>query len=266
MWTKWGAQIHKIELGNTGIMENSAICSSPSKKSTITFFRNNSNLSVNFNILVNWRLYVSISQGEECRTLSDATGACVVLSQCPSLTNFVTQFKDDSRTTETLVKVQRSCGSKSVGSDPIVCCKDPQPFTAQKEIKSTSSTFKTGTHKVPRSSFSPSSQPCRDPMGVAGVCRNLKDCPVILSEFMAKNKNPDPAFINYMKQSTTRCQGGNNVCCPMLTKSAPAPRFGFQGRLLTPEEGCGSPNSTVRKIVGGTSARPGEFYTIKLLL
>lgn len=100
-------------------------------------------------------------------------------------------------------------------------------------------------------------EPCRDPNGVEGVCKNIKECPSVLSEFVAKNK--DPVYVQYIKQSNVRCRNmAPFICCPSQTKSADSSNVGLQGRLLTPEEGCGSPNSTVRKIVGGTSAKPGE--------
>lgn len=100
------------------------------------------------------------------------------------------------------------------------------------------------------------SEPCHDPNGVEGVCKNIKECPSILSEFLVKNK--DTAYVQYIKQSNARCRNMQPfICCPTETKSTNSDNVSLQGRLLTPEEGCGSPNTTVRKIVGGYSARPG---------
>lgn len=107
-------------------------------------------------------------------------------------------------------------------------------------------------------------QPCNDPRsGVKGTCQSIKQCPVVLNEFLARTK--DSAYIQYLRESNTKCQSVQPyICCPLENKSSgDASSVSLQGRLLTPEEGCGSSNATVRKIVGGTAAKPGSSYIIQ---
>lgn len=109
---------------------------------------------------------------------------------------------------------------------------------------------------------------CHDPNGVEGICKNIKQCPTILNDFVARSK--DAAYIRYIKQSNAKCHNMQPfVCCPTETKSIDFDNKHLQGRLLTPEEGCGSPNISVSKIVGGTPAHPGKLKknnNIRLLL
>lgn len=197
--------------------------------------------------------------GEPCKTVNNADGACAMLSNCPSLVKFVNQYKDDQRTMSLMETAQNNCGS----NNPLVCCKDP--ILNSEEPTASSSRASSSPEKSARAAtlFSSSNMPCRDPHGSVGLCKNLNDCPAIKNQFASKSAD----FFQYLKQSNLKCRNIEGaVCCPSSTRSTDTSPHGFQGRLITSEEGCGSPNGTVRKIVGGTTARPGEFYTMELLL
>lgn len=106
---------------------------------------------------------------------------------------------------------------------------------------------------------------CQDPNGIDGVCKSLKECPAILSEFLVKNK--DTAYIEYIKRSNVKCRKIQPfICCPLeeksikppgTTKPPQKPELNLQGRLLTPEEGCGFSAVKNTKIVGGQTAKVG---------
>lgn len=105
---------------------------------------------------------------------------------------------------------------------------------------------------------------CQDPNGLDGVCKNIKECPSILSEFIAKNQ--DSAFVRYIKQSNVKCRNMQPfICCPFEGRSDPpteptvTTNPSLQGRLLTAEEGCGFSNVTRRRVVGGNTAKPGKI-------
>jgi Trypsin/Regulatory CLIP domain of proteinases len=167
---------------------------------------------------------------------------------------------DKSRNTIVMLQqAQRNCGNRILGRDPILCCRD-QTFD------------------------------CNDPMGTPGVCKSIRECPVILAEFMARQK--DPAFTNYIQKSNANCNYVKpNICCtanaPVIPVAAPvtqaptppptaaptpaptaAPRptvYDGSARLLTPDEGCGFSNVTHNKVVGGVAARKGAWPWMVLL-
>lgn len=126
----------------------------------------------------------------------------------------------------------------------------PQTTTAR-TTPTTTTTTRTEDSRVELANDS-----CYDPNGVQGVCKNIKECPAILSEFIAKSK--DTAYIRYIKQSNKKCHDmPPYICCP-FEKTSNNVTPSIQGRLLTPEEGCGSSNATVRRIVGGVPAKAGK--------
>lgn len=87
---------------------------------------------------------------------------------------------------------------------------------------------------------------CRDPNGVEGVCRYVKQCPIILKDFVRLVQQRDESYIRYIRQSNAICSTIDNpiICCPMkrragssywndmIAKTVP-------GKLPTPDEGCG---------------------------
>lgn len=199
---------------------------------------------------------------------------------------------------------QRNCGIRSVRRNPLVCCNDPiinrpprpdrfteepNPFTETPEefpqelstitidiydeLTTEPTTSTTSTTTVPStmpSTSAPTSrlnnQPCNDPSGVKGTCKNIKQCPVILNEFLSRSK--DTAYIQYLRESNTKCESVQPyICCPLENgpSTDESPNVNLRGRLLTPEEGCGVSNTTVRKIVGGQTAKPGQYNWMTLL-
>lgn len=227
---------------------------------------------------------LSLSKGEPCYTPDNSFGMCVVLPQCPSLVNFYGQYQYDPRAINYLLIAQRNCGTRSIRRNPLVCCNDPiinrqvPPRPNPMEFPTEPSTTTTTTTQRPTlpqfptlpptterttSAPDPSSrlinQPCNDPRsGAMGTCQNIKQCPSILNEFLARPK--DNAYIQYIRESNSKCENVQPyICCPLEngSSSGDTSNASLQGRLLTPEEGCGTSNATVRKIVGGTAAKPG---------
>lgn len=109
---------------------------------------------------------------------------------------------------------------------------------------------------------------------IEGVCKSLKECPAILSVFLMKG-NKDPAYVEYIKRSNENCRKIEPfICCPLEAKptSSPEPNetpktkdANIQGRLLTPEEGCGQSKVKLTKIVGGKTAPVGAFPWMSLI-
>lgn len=109
---------------------------------------------------------------------------------------------------------------------------------------------------------------------VKGVCKSLKECPAILSVFVMKG-NKDPAYVEYIKRSNENCRKIEPfICCPVDTKTTnsmevnEAPKTkeaNVQGRLLTPEEGCGFSKVKITRIVGGQTAKVGAFPWMSLI-
>lgn len=217
-----------------------------------------------------------------------------------------------------LLASQRNCGTRRIGNNPIVCCDNPvinrpvptqSPYQPQPEFppeepipqppvtqRTTQppptplTTPQTTTMApTPATDSRTAGKSCKDPNGKSGTCTNIKECPSVLNEFIAKSN--DPRFIRFIKISNSFC--GNIqpvICCAFEEKNEvtstsdtilpnepieptepneqnQAPRGNsIQGRLLTPEEGCGyAGNATFTKIVGGSPAKIGEFIITILL-
>lgn len=89
---------------------------------------------------------------------------------------------------------------------------------------------------------------CRDPNGIEGVCRSIKQCPIILKNFVRLVSERDESYIHYIRQSNAICTTTLEpiICCPTKRRSN-AGTFNSRnieikampGRLPTPEEGCG---------------------------
>ncbi|XP_051861745.1 venom serine protease Bi-VSP-like isoform X3 [Drosophila albomicans] len=199
-------------------------------------------------------------------------GTCVALSYCPQVTE-VYNFGNDRAGTQYVLFLHRSCGSRSVNGDPIVCCTRPSTTTTTtilpiSEATSTTTTTTTpqptSTTRKPEQTSTTSISPpidlrlnsCLLSPGVYGECIDIKRCPSILNQLKAKGN--DPELVKFIKASNLLCDNvGQNVCCP----TEPAPR-----RLPTEKEGCGEPNLvSFRKIVGGDEAMKGAYPWIALL-
>lgn len=116
---------------------------------------------------------------------------------------------------------------------------------------------------------------CRDPNGVEGVCRNIKQCPIMLKNFVRLVNQRDESYIRYIRQSNAICTTTNEpiICCPTKrrfdTRSFNRPTILVKpilGRLLTPDEGCGvgKPITRPRTINPGFQTKPGNLKEKKI--
>ncbi|XP_031626165.1 venom serine protease Bi-VSP-like isoform X2 [Contarinia nasturtii] len=255
--------------------------------------------AVNF-ILIIAQISTINAQGEQCFTPNNSYGICVVLPQCPSIVNYYGQNQGNPQVINYLLASQRNCGTRSIRRNPLVCCGDPvinrpqepqpqpstpqpQTFNPQPDIPevstapnttprttqtTTSTTQRTTTQfPIPDSSRS-SGESCRDPNGIEGVCMSIKECPVILNEFVAKSK--DSSYVQYIKRSNENCRNIQPyICCPSENKpiiqTDASPVAQIQGRLLTADEGCGYTNDTTTRVVGGRPAKNGQYGWMALL-
>lgn len=116
---------------------------------------------------------------------------------------------------------------------------------------------------------------CRDPNGLEGVCRNIKQCPIILKNFVRLVSERDESYIYYIRKSNAICTTTNEpiICCPTKRKSNTG-AFNSRkidiptitGRLLTPEEGCGlgKPITRPRTINPGFPTKSGNLINGKM--
>lgn len=112
---------------------------------------------------------------------------------------------------------------------------------------------------------------CTDPNGVKGTCTNINECPSVLNEFIARSK--DQRYIRFIKLSNIICDNIQaSICCPFeeenevpikpiepIERNQTRNGNSIQGRLLTPEEGCGYSKNAGSRIVGGVTAQLGEI-------
>lgn len=104
---------------------------------------------------------------------------------------------------------------------------------------------------------------CYDPNGVEGVCRNIKQCPAILNDFMRLVPMNNEPFLHYIRQSNAICHRLNQpiICCPLGNRVHKHFNRNIRGRLLTPEEGCGvgKPLPRLKSIIPGFQTEPGKM-------
>lgn len=82
---------------------------------------------------------------------------------------------------------------------------EPQPVTPYRTTTPVTTTITTTT---PRPTIAPTESSrlqdgCYDPNNVPGVCTSIKECPSILNEFLARQK--DQAYIKYIQSSNANC-------------------------------------------------------------
>lgn len=228
--------------------------------------------------------------GERCNTPNNYDGTCASLQDCPSLMKYYGQSPDHPTVIKFLITSQKICGTRSINKEPLVCCTDPVDHESQPSlIREPTQKPQTISQSQPQSfneqyeqpeeappevitqgsfpnqepSTYPTDSTCSDPNGVIGFCKSIKACPIILNEFLARSQ--DSVYIDYLKQSNVNCRNIKPlICCPFENRSAGIPvdqsNVNIQGRLLTPEEGCGfSERISNNKIVGGSNAKPGNL-------
>lgn len=133
--------------------------------------------------------------GERCNQPNNNPGACQALSKCQPLFEFYNANRGNSEAINTLVQSQKNCGSRSINREPIVCC-----GSTQTQATTVAPQTKSGTG-------------CNDPNGVAGQCTEIRQCPVILNEFISRQS--DPQYVRYIQNSNARCNNiGQSICCP----------------------------------------------------
>ncbi|XP_060657482.1 venom serine protease Bi-VSP-like isoform X1 [Drosophila nasuta] len=240
---------------------------------------------------------------QNCITPENYYGSCVALSYCPQVAE-VFQLTD-RRTAENYVfALQRSCGTRNINRDPVVCCTrpisapvterptnpflpptdggfvgpQPVPTSAPNNNPFFRSTTQRPTTAAPTTSAPVTSAPiveqrgtsCRIPPNKLGECVDIKSCQPILSELLVKRN--DPEFAKYVKASNLICgQIGTNVCCPTgQTEATRAPikpknSDAIPRSLFTVEDGCGYTLTTNKKIVGGVVSKKGAWPWIALL-
>lgn len=218
-------------------------------------------------------------QGNFCYTPSNQGGTCVFLQQCPYLVQIYGYAPRDQQVINYLVGSQRNCGNRSVNRNPIVCCFEPVYSTDQPATTTTTTTTTTTSAPVtqaPSDHARQAEMECFGPDGRDGVCRNIRECPTVLSEFLARGT--DPEYVQYIRNSNGICNYIQPfICCPFDSNAPvtqgptapatpePSPQTPGDVRLLTPAEGCGFSNLTHKRIVGGEPAKPGAWPWIALI-
>ena len=99
----------------------------------------------------------------------------------------------------------------------------------------------------------------------------IKSCPVVLNEFIARQK--DPEYVKFIQKSNANCNNvKQNICCPQNgppteapTQPPPTQTPILAARLLTPREGCGFSNETHNRVVGGVPAKLGAWPWMTLI-
>lgn len=234
-------------------------------------------------------------QAQQCYTPDNNFGVCVTLSNCPYLGNLYAQNAGSQQVVNYLLGVQRSCGTRNIRGDPVVCC--AQNFRQQTPPTQTRPTqtrqtrpIQTGPTQAPSSfrppSFPPTASPtepisaaqradgCTGPDGVAGVCKGLKECQPLLTRLQSSPQ--DSSFATFLRLSNEICRvPPPTVCCPLQTVAPPVskppppkPTLGGTenvNTIPTPEDGCGISNNTFKKIVGGEPAKLGAWPWIALI-
>lgn len=210
-------------------------------------------------------------QGEPCSTPDQLTGTCLVLPDCPRLD---TLYKNNQRNRDVvsfLVQSQRNCGTRNINRSPIVCCQEDAPVTQPPTTKAPVPFFPTTTTPVGGN--------CRDPDGALGNCIDLRSCPKILNQVLARQS--DPSIRDYIQRSNSLCNAnGQNICCPLdnqpiqpkpntVPGPGPQPRVPVNEagvpKLLTQENGCGYSFVKHSKVVGGVPAEPAAWPWMALI-
>ncbi|XP_030560691.1 venom serine protease Bi-VSP [Drosophila novamexicana] len=190
---------------------------------------------------------------ENCVTPENYYGRCVALSYCPQAVNV---FKlTDRRTAQNyVIALQRSCGTRSVNGDPLVCCTRPitNPVTERPPnpfFPSTEDSFVTvQVQPLPVTTRAPGGNPFLDPVTQAPATRptarvttsapitsnpilqprgpscrfppgKIGECVEIKSCAPVLSelqlKRKDPDFAKQLQASNLVCgRVGTQVCCP----------------------------------------------------
>ncbi|XP_037959456.1 uncharacterized protein LOC119688867, partial [Teleopsis dalmanni] len=190
------------------------------------------------------------SQQYNCVTPDNYYGYCVLLSYCPQIAN-IFQTTNRRVAEQYIIGLQRSCGTRNVNGDPVVCCTRPQQQQQQQQqnirttpnpvTQPTNPFFPTGRPitqapitqapitQPPTTTTTTTPQPitsapliepkgtyCRGPDIREGSCIDLKNCQELVNELYAKQN--DQTFANFLRASNRICGAtGSIVCCPTGT-------------------------------------------------
>ncbi|XP_033157018.1 venom serine protease Bi-VSP-like isoform X1 [Drosophila mauritiana] len=195
---------------------------------------------------------------QNCITPENYYGSCVALTYCPQVVNiFQTTSRD--RAQRYVIALQRSCGTRNINGDPVICCTEPRynpvterprnPFFPSEPTfigpqpppevpdnpfliptpRTTTTTTTTTPAPIPETSAAPLIEPrgtvCRGPDTKPGNCVEIKECASLLNEL--RSRSQDATFANFLRASNAVCQNkGTQVCCPTgqgITNTTPAP-------------------------------------------
>lgn len=183
-----------------------------------------------------------VELGGACITLKNTNGILIELNKCPSLLAEYGLNTENLFISDLYSIVQGyNFDSAIIRQNPIVCCDDPST-----QFKSTSGSDET----------------CTDPNGLSGVCKNIKECPAILSQLNARIS--DESFVRYLRNSNRICNfHRQNVCCHDKQTSE-YKKMSF--RLPTVEEGCGIRNRLQLREVTHAPPKPAPGTYIPQVL
>ncbi|XP_017071642.1 venom serine protease Bi-VSP [Drosophila eugracilis] len=241
---------------------------------------------------------------QNCITPENSYGSCVALTYCPQVVNiFQTANRDLAE--RYLIALQRSCGTRNINGDPVICCTQPRynqaterprnpffptetsfigpqpppevpdnPFLFSTPRTTTTTATTTIIAPVPVTTAAPLVElrgpSCRGPDTKPGNCVELKECTSLINELRVKQR--DETFANFLRASRLICGNqGTQVCCPNGQTVAaqvsviPKNTDEIPRRLLNVEEGCGYTFGYFKKIVGGEVSRKGAWPWIALL-
>ncbi|XP_070505080.1 phenoloxidase-activating enzyme-like [Chironomus tepperi] len=188
------------------------------------------------------------SQGESCTTHNKLRGECIILPSCNSLISLYRQDRSEN-TINILRENQKSCGTRKVGKNPLMCCSDGVPQQVAPPVNQNNG------------------PPCRTPDNLNGFCINVKQCPIILNTFLQRQK--DPEYVQYIRNSNARCEYlkyfAQTICCPNdappATQPPPPPQstpatLSTRSQLFAPPQ-CGISKVPHNRVVGGAPAKKG---------
>nr|XP_017019365.1 venom serine protease Bi-VSP-like [Drosophila kikkawai] len=184
---------------------------------------------------------------QNCITPENYYGSCVTLSYCPQVAN-IFRTNNRERAQRYVIALQRSCGTRNINGDPVVCCTEPRinpvterpvnpffptepsfvgpqpppevpenPFFTRPRETTTTTTTTTTPVPPPVTSAAPiielRGDACRGPDLKPGNCVELNLCASLLNELRVKQR--DQTFANFLRASRTVCGNkGTQVCCP----------------------------------------------------
>ncbi|XP_075163211.1 ovochymase-like [Haematobia irritans] len=231
-----------------------------------------------------------------CRTPLGEYGTCVSLKYCPEVLILFERLSTDSAK-QYSAELQRLCGNRVTPDQyPVLCCSriannigsngghlpNTGPHAATTTMARTptaKTTTTTTTTETPFTTSLPhrtrnddsSTVLCLTTESSSGVCKSLKECPVLLNKLQADPNNEE--IKSTLRKSHSACGNqSTDVCCPrnMTTTTSSSSRkprlMNHSGNhLTTEEEGCGLINQTTPKIVGGDESQIGAWPWMALL-